>query len=77
MPLGTEIGLGPGNVVLIDRDPALSRKGAQQAPIFRPMSLLAKRSPISATVGLLFPITVKLFTGSVLSPSYVRWHNRL
>ena len=72
MPLGTEIGVGPGNIVLIDRDPALPRKGAQQAPTFRPMSILAERPPISATVDLLFPITVKLFTGSVLSPSYVR-----
>jgi len=32
MPLGTEIGLGPGDIV-IDGDP---RKGAQQPPTFRP-----------------------------------------
>jgi len=34
MPLGTDrIGLGPGDIVL-DGDPALPRKGAQQAPHF-------------------------------------------
>ena len=31
MRLGTEVGLGPGDIVF-DRDPALPRKGAQQAP---------------------------------------------
>jgi len=96
MPLGTEVGFGPGNIVL-DRDPAppkkgtapplsvhvlllsngwmdqdatwygvdlcpghivsdgaqLPRKMAQQPPSFRPMSIVAKRSPISATAELL------------------------
>jgi len=31
MPLGTEVDLGPGDIVL-DGDPAPPRKGAQQAP---------------------------------------------
>jgi len=31
MPLGTEIGLSPGHIVL-DGDPALPRKGAHQPP---------------------------------------------
>jgi len=56
MPLGTEVGFGPGDIVL-DGDPALStRKGAQQPlPTFRPISVVAKRSPaISATAELLF-----------------------
>jgi len=48
MPLGTEVGLGPGDIVL-DGDPAPSRKGAHQPPLF---GLLAKRSPISATAEL-------------------------
>jgi len=40
MPLGTEAGLGPGNIVL-DEDPARSNgKGAQQPPISRPMSIV-------------------------------------
>jgi len=39
MPLGTEVGLGSGHVVL-DGDPApLPRKGAEQPPTFRPMSI--------------------------------------
>jgi len=47
-----EVGLGPGHNVL-DGDPAPRRKGAQQPPIFGPMSIVAKRSPISATAELL------------------------
>jgi len=52
MPLGIDVhvGLGPGHIVL-DGDPASSSpKGAQQpAANFRPMSIVANRSPISAT----------------------------
>ena len=33
MPLGTEVGLGPGHTVL-DGEPALPRKGKQQPPLF-------------------------------------------
>ena len=47
MPLGTEVGLGPGEIVL-DRDPAPPLKDVQP-PSFRPMPVVAKRSPISAT----------------------------
>ena len=57
MPLGTEVGLGPGHIVL-DGDPALPQKGAQQPPTFRPMSIVAKRSPISATAELLLNFSV-------------------
>jgi len=52
MPLGTEVGLVPGRIVL-DGDTAPPRKGAQQLPTFRPMSIVAKRLPISATAELL------------------------
>ena len=50
MLLGTEVGLGPGYIVL-DGDPA-SPEGAQ-TPNFRPVSIVAKRWPISATAELL------------------------
>jgi len=46
MPLGTKVGLGPGHIVL-HGDPA-PPEGAQLHN-FRPMSIVAKRSPISAT----------------------------
>ena len=46
MPLGTEVGFGPGHIVF-DGDPAPSK--GHSIPIFRPMSVVAKRSPISAT----------------------------
>jgi len=49
IPLGTEVGLGPGDIVL-DGDPA-PPKGAQP-PIFQ-TSIVAKRSPIAATAELL------------------------
>jgi len=44
MPLGMEVGLGPGHIVL-DRDPAFLPNGGT-APTFEPMSVVAKRSPI-------------------------------
>jgi len=56
MPLGMEVGLGPGHTVL-DGDPApLPHKVGITAPTFRTMSILAKRSPISATAELLLDI---------------------
>jgi len=40
MPLGIEVGLGPGHIVL-DGEPATPpRKGAKQPPTFRHMSML-------------------------------------
>ena len=39
-PLGTEVDLGPGHIVL-DWDPAPPPKEAQQPPSFRPMSIVA------------------------------------
>jgi len=48
MPLGTELGLGGSNIVL-DGDPAFPRK---PPPHFWPMSIVAKRSPISAAAEL-------------------------
>jgi len=41
MPLGTELGLSPGDIVL-DGDPAPPQKKGT-APNFRPMSIVAKR----------------------------------
>jgi len=49
MPLGKEVGLGPGHVVLHgDGDPAPTAA----PPHFRPMPIVAKRSSISATAEL-------------------------
>jgi len=52
MPLGTEIGLRPGDIVrYLWRSSFLPRKGAHT---FRAISIVAKRSRISATAELLF-----------------------
>ena len=53
MPLGTEVGLDPDHIVL-DGDPAFPyEKGHNTPPTFRLMSIVAKRSPMSATAELL------------------------
>jgi len=54
MPLGTKVGLGPGDIVL-NRDPA-TPKEMGHSPQFLAMSIVAKRSPISAAAEHLFPI---------------------
>jgi len=47
MPLGTEVDLGPGDIVL-DGDPALpTERGTAAFPHF--LATVAKQSPISAT----------------------------
>jgi len=44
VPLGTVVDLGPGHIVL-DGNPAPARKGHGTPPSFRPMYIVAKRSP--------------------------------
>ena len=54
MPLGTEIGLGQGDIGL-DGDPAPPRKGVQQFPLFGPCLLWPKgRQSQQRTAELLF-----------------------
>jgi len=56
IPVGTEVGLDPDDIVL-DADPALTPphgKAHSSQATFRRMSVVAKRSPILATVELLF-----------------------
>ena len=56
MPLGKEVGLGPGDIVL-HGDPAPSHeKGQAAAPTFQPMSIVPKQSPISAVAKLLVTV---------------------
>jgi len=51
MPLGRQVDHRPGNIAL-DGDPS--------APEFRPMSIMAKRSPISAAAEHLFELSLGL-----------------
>jgi len=53
MPFGTEIGLIPGHIVS-DGNPAPPTERGTAALTFRPVSVVAKQSPISATAELLF-----------------------
>jgi len=52
MPLGTEVGLGPGHIVL-DGDPAPPHQKGGKPPNFRPVSIVAKRLDAS---GCLMPL---------------------
>jgi len=56
MPLGAKVELGPGHTVLHD-EPAHPPNGHSPPPNFRPMSIVAKRSPVSATAEHLFSVT--------------------
>ena len=55
MPLGREVGLGPGHIVL-DGDPAPPSRKGHSPHSFRPMYIVAKQLPISATAEFLFRI---------------------
>jgi len=58
MRLGMEVGLGPSHTVL-DGYPAPVPNGkGHSSPTFRPVSIVAKRSPISATAELLLSASV-------------------
>ena len=53
MPLDTEVDLGPGHIVL-DGGPSPTSPGkGQNSALFWSISIVAKRSPISATAELL------------------------
>jgi len=52
MPLGMEVDLGPGHIVL-DGGPSCPPKGAQHPASFQSMSIVAIRSPVSVTAELL------------------------
>jgi len=67
MKIGTNVGLGPGHIVL-DGDPAPpTERGTAALPHFRPMSIVAKRSPISATAEFLLLKEVQTEFAEVLS----------
>jgi len=64
MPLATEVGLGPCEIVL-DSDPApgspATERGTAAPSTFRTMTIVVnvKRSPISATTELLFSTVLR------------------
>ena len=73
MPLGTEIGLDINDIVL-DRDPVLppTERGIA-APTFRLMSIVAKRSPISATAELVVIMVQAVWQTAVTFNPYCRY----
>jgi len=64
MPLGAKVDLGPDHIVLHE-DPAHPPPKSGTVPNFRAMSIVAKRSPISATAEHLVNLTVKTALKSV------------
>ena len=77
MPLGRKVGLGPGHFVLDGAQPPPQKKGAQ-TPIFRPMSIVAKRSPISATAEhLSVYVALACFVGVTFYVTVVRRHHHV
>jgi len=62
MPLGKEVSLGRRHIVL-DGDPVGTQSSTAALPHFRPMPIVAKRSPISASAELV----LKEGNSSVLS----------
>ena len=74
MPLGTEVGLGPGDIVL-DGDPAPTKRGTAP-PAFRPVSIVAKRSPISETAELVYSVAVVNASRSLQCFDAVGWVTR-
>jgi len=67
MPLVTEVGLGPGHIVFRG-DPAGPKRGT--APNFRPVSIVAKRSPISAILLSTCTINGRSKTGWPIAKKY-------
>jgi len=57
MKLGMEVGLGSGHIVL-DGDPAPPPPKRGHSPNFRPISIVTKQSPISATAELLYILLI-------------------
>jgi len=62
-----EVGLGPGDIVL-DRGPAFPTERGTVAPSFRPMSIVAKRSPTSATAELLLNYGASIISMEKVKP---------
>jgi len=73
IPLGTKVDLGPGHIV-VDGHPATTpSKGAH--PNFRPMSVVVKRSPISATAEHLLSIAALMLDYNKINIKFTT-HNR-
>ena len=66
MPLGKEVGLGPGQIVL-DGDPVGTQPPTAAPPHFRAMPIVAKRSTISATAELLLIYSMVSVNRSIVS----------
>jgi len=71
MPLGKVVGLGPGHIVL-DGEPVGTQPPTAAPPHFRPMPIVAKRSPISATAELLFYLYL---ISKIELRSFTRWRH--
>jgi len=75
MPLGTEVGLGPGHIVL-DGDPAPSAtQKKHSSPHFSGAYFALARSPISATSGLLLSVITNRWYGFISEMAVCTGHS--
>jgi len=56
MPLGMDLGLGPGHIMLDGNPAPPTERGTAPPFTFRPMSIVAKRLPITAATAELLLI---------------------
>ena len=72
MPPGTEVGLGPSNVNVVEQA-APHGKGHSSPHSFRPMSVVVKRSPISVSAELLFDLRPRFQITRIQSRTIVEY----
>jgi len=72
MPFGIEVGVCLGDIVLYG-SPAPHRKGHSSRLTFRPMSVVAKLSPISATADMLYLLFTRMCLSGILNKKFTNF----
>jgi len=70
MPLGTEVGFGPGDIVL-DGDPVSPKRGAQQPPLFGRCSLRPNGCPSQQLLSSCYTVNTHSSLQRQLQPIHI------